>query len=183
MQAASAALPAEATPTPKGSNAPLQQPMDTLEQPRHSGTFWAVEPPLPIVEPGKKLTRNSRFVPLCFDNPESAYRDISTYSLARGIAVLTVCKFETLVKNADRLYSLSRRLLGPIPAVVMRYTFFAHFCAGEDQEVRQWSKAHVLNAFLTNLMITMICYINIKTLSPFRYLEMCSPFIRAARQL
>lgn len=136
MQAKASALPAEVTPTPKGSNAPLQQPIDTLEQPRHSGTFWAVEPPLPIVEPGKKLTRNSRFVPLCFDNPESSYRDISTYSLARGIAVLTICKFKTLVKNADWIYSFSRRLLGPIPTVVMRYTFFAHFCAGEDQNVR-----------------------------------------------
>lgn len=135
VQAASAALHSEATPTPKGGNAPLQQPIDTLEQPRHSGTFWAVEPPLPIVEPGKKL-RNSRFVPLCFDNPESSYRDISTYSLTRGIAVLTLCKIKPLVKNADTLYSWSRRLLGPIPALVMRHSFFAHFCAGEDQEVR-----------------------------------------------
>lgn len=75
-------------------------------------------------------------MPLCFDNPESAYRDISTYSLTRGIAVLSLCKIKTLVQNADQLYSWSRRLLGPIPAMVMRHSFFAHFCAGEDQEVR-----------------------------------------------
>jgi hypothetical protein len=40
------------------------------------------------------------------------------------------------VKHADELYTWSRRILGPIPSLFMRYTFFAHFCAGEDQEVR-----------------------------------------------
>lgn len=139
LQAVSPAAPQVSEGRGNG-NSPelLQQPIDKLEQPRHSGTFWAVEPPLPIVQPAvhhQKL-RNSRFVPICFDNPESSYRDISTYSLARGIAVLSLCKIKVLVQNADWLYSLSRRLLGPLPTLVMRHTFFAHFCAGEDQEVR-----------------------------------------------
>lgn len=126
------------TPTPSGADAPLGRSLTSLESPRHSGSFWAVEPPLPIVPPPSNHhhIRNSRFIPLCFDNTQSAYRNITTFSLVRAIGVLSVCRIEPLVKHADALYTWSRRILGPIPSFFMRYTFFAHFCAGEDQDVR-----------------------------------------------
>jgi hypothetical protein len=111
-----------------------------LEQARHSKTFWAVEPPLPIAEPPRhqQLLRNSRFVPLCFDNGEACFRDVATSDLVRSISVFTVCGWTWLVKRADTLYAWSVRLLGwtRIPQTVVRHSFFAHFCAGEDQEVR-----------------------------------------------
>lgn len=95
-------------------------------------------------------------MPLCFDNPESSYRDISTYSLTRGIAVLSLCKIKTLVQNADQLYSLSRRLLGPIPVMVMRHSFFAHFCAGDDQEVRS-----ILALFQRSWILQTVCCLKV----------------------
>lgn len=141
VQSPSAAPPkqgGEAAATPSGADAPLGHTLTKLEAPRHSGTFWAVEPPLPIVPPPThhQHTRNSRFIPLCFDNTQAAYRNISSFSLVRAIGVLSICRIEALVKNADGLYTWSRRIFGPLPSFFMRYTFFAHFCAGEDQDVR-----------------------------------------------
>jgi hypothetical protein len=125
------------SPLPPGFN------INRHESARHSKTFWAVEPPLPIAEPprSQQLIRNSRFVPLCFDNGEACFRDVPTAELVRSISVFTVCGWTWLVKHADTLYAWSERLFGwtRVPSTVVRHSFFAHFCAGEDQDVR----AHV----------------------------------------
>lgn len=78
-------------------------------------------------------------MPLCFDNGEACFRDLSTSDLVRSISVFTVCGWKWLVTRADFLYKLSDRLFGwtGIPSLVIRHTFFRHFCAGEDQQVRK----------------------------------------------
>lgn len=108
------------------------------EQPQHSKSFWAVEPPLPVTEParGEERARNSRFVPLCFDNAEAAFRGVPSADLARSVAVFSTCGIQPLVRNADWLFRYSQRLLGrTVTGMAVRHTFYKHFCAGEDQEV------------------------------------------------
>ena len=126
--------------SPTGPESPFTFNIRSLENARHSKSFWAVEPPLPITEPPRvaQLTRNSRFVPLCFDNGEACYRDISTKELVRSVGVFTVCGWGWLVKRADWLFAWSDKLMGwtGLPSLVVRHTFFAHFCAGEDQQAR-----------------------------------------------
>ena len=45
-------------------------------------------------------------------NPRIAFQASSSYELARGVAVLTACSQPWLVRNAEAILSLSRRLLG-----------------------------------------------------------------------
>jgi hypothetical protein len=140
MQTALLNKPNTEETNPTGAAAPLGFNISELENARHSPTFWAVEPPLPIAEPprSQQLVRNSRFVPLCFDNGEACFRDVSTAALIRSISVFQVCGWAWLVKHADTLYGWSQRQLGwtGVPSFVVRNSFFAQFCAGEDQEVR-----------------------------------------------
>jgi hypothetical protein len=146
----------QASPDAEASPASSQEPrfgfnISQLERASHSRTFWAVEPPLPISEPPttQQLNRNSRFVPLCFDNGEACYRDIRTADILRSISVFNVCGLSWLVKRADYLYQLSNTLLGwtGAPNFVIRHTFFRHFCAGEDQQV---CPLHCSKAFSTH---------------------------------
>lgn len=133
-----ARLESEASPT-SGQEPRFGFNISQLERARHSRTFWAVEPPLPISEPPKtqQILRNSRFVPLCFDNGEACFREVSTANLLRSICVFTVCGWSWLVKHADDLYQLADTWLGwtGAPNYVIRHTFFRQFCAGEDQQV------------------------------------------------
>ena len=156
---------AEATTAPTGDTVPFGQfNISQLEKARHSKTFWAVEPPLPIEEPprNQQLIRNSRFVPLCFDNGEACFRNSPTSDLVRSISVFTVCGWSWLVKHADRLYALSEKAFGwtGVPSLTVRHTFFAHFCAGEDQEVRclRYRHAAVPSGQVARLKQAQTCF-------------------------
>ncbi len=62
----------------------------------------------------------------------AAFAHTSTGSLLRAWAVLSACR-RPLVSHADGLLRTSRRLLGDRATdALLRSTFFAHFCGGED---------------------------------------------------
>jgi len=48
--------------------------------------------------------------------------------------VLSACTIQPLVKHADRLVKLSRRVLGDgLTFGIVKHSFFAHFCAGKPR--------------------------------------------------
>ena len=98
---------------------------------------WAVPEPLPLTQaPTRSGLWRSRFVPLCFDNPEACFRGKSTLELAMTFTVFRACGIGPLVRNADTLLKLSKRVLGSsITGSLVKATFFKQFCAGEDQQV------------------------------------------------
>ena len=66
--------------------------------------------------------------------PQLAFATHSTRQLARALLVLQTCSVRPLVAHADALLRLSRRVLGEAATqFVVRNSFFAHFCAGEDK--------------------------------------------------
>lgn len=70
-----------------------------------------------------------------FNDARSAYEAKSTRELLRAAVCFRICKIPILVNNAERLLSISRRLLGGwIVDKALKATLYGHFCAGEDQE-------------------------------------------------
>lgn len=72
---------------------------------------------------------------LQFASPAEAYRNVPTWNLVRAWAVFSACRWAWLVQNADRLLGAARKLLGDrVVSLVVRPTFFKHFCAGESED-------------------------------------------------
>ena len=72
---------------------------------------------------------------LDLSNPRIAFQASSSFELARGVAVLTLCSQPFLVRNAEVMLLFSRRLLGqPLTERLLKHTIFAHFVAGETSE-------------------------------------------------
>ena len=64
----------------------------------------------------------------------AAFAHASARDLLRAWAVLTACRIRPLVAHADGLLRAGRRLLGDRAVdALLRSTFFAHFCGGEDE--------------------------------------------------
>ncbi|KAF4724037.1 hypothetical protein FOZ63_006098, partial [Perkinsus olseni] len=71
---------------------------------------------------------------LPLDDPKIAFRWKSTGEVLRGWLVLKLCTYNYVIKNAEKLYQRSRNTLGDgITHGVIRWTLFAHFCAGESE--------------------------------------------------
>lgn len=69
-----------------------------------------------------------------FDNPFAAFEGKSNMDLFIGYVVLKACSWKWLVKNSDTLLKTSYKVFGaPLTNFVLRHSFFAHFCAGEDE--------------------------------------------------
>lgn len=102
----------------------------------------------------------SRFVPLCFDNPEACFKGMTTSELLRSVAVFSACGIQPLVRNADTLYHTSNRFLGKtLTGWVTKATFFNHFCAGEDQKVRRHPLLNILLLRKTLLFIRPLFFL------------------------
>lgn len=72
--------------------------------------------------------------PLDLSSTASAFAHASTPSLLRAWVVLTACRIRPLVSHADGLLKTSRRVLGDRATdALLRSSFFAHFCGGEDE--------------------------------------------------
>mmetsp|Transcript_4162 Transcript_4162/g.9343 ORF Transcript_4162/g.9343 Transcript_4162/m.9343 type:complete len:609 (-) Transcript_4162:253-2079(-) len=68
-----------------------------------------------------------------FSDSVSAHGSKTTLDLFRAIAVFKACQLEFLVKHAEALLNASRTLLGStLTNSLVKYTFFRHFCAGEN---------------------------------------------------
>ena len=69
-----------------------------------------------------------------FTDAATAYRGIPTFTLVRAFCVLKLCAFSPLVNNAEFLLSLGRRVLGDrLLQILVKPTFFDHFCAGTSE--------------------------------------------------
>lgn len=70
-----------------------------------------------------------------FNSPRAAYATKSLSALLRALGVFRLAQFRPLVARADSLVRLSYSVLGQaITNSILRNTFFAHFCAGEDEK-------------------------------------------------
>lgn len=78
------------------------------------------------------LSTNS---PIDFTDTKLVYQSKSTYSLVRAYFVFQLCRIPLIVENAEKLLRVSYSVLRPtITDMIMKKTFFAHFCAGEDEK-------------------------------------------------
>lgn len=69
-----------------------------------------------------------------FADSRVAFYPKSMTDLLRAYAVFTVCGIDWVVENADKLVNLSNSVLGEsLTNTLVKKTFFAHFCAGEDE--------------------------------------------------
>lgn len=69
-----------------------------------------------------------------FTNSQAAYASKSTLQLFRATLVYNMCNISPLVKHADPLLRLSRKVVGDfITDKTLKATLFGHFCAGEDE--------------------------------------------------
>lgn len=72
---------------------------------------------------------------LSFDNTQEAFKSKSNWELWRGLLVLKLCSYQTLVNQNVRLMNLGRKVLGQrLFEMLMRATIYGHFVVGQDQE-------------------------------------------------
>lgn len=58
---------------------------------------------------------------------------METVEIVRTLAVFSVCRMQLIVRNCEKLLKFSRGVFGDgFVATLVRPTFFAHFCGGED---------------------------------------------------
>nr|XP_029736407.1 proline dehydrogenase 1, mitochondrial isoform X4 [Aedes albopictus] len=69
-----------------------------------------------------------------FNDPNAAFKSKTTFELIRAYFVYLLCSSEFLVENNMKLMKLAQTVLGEkLFTLVMKYTFYGHFVAGEDQ--------------------------------------------------
>lgn len=70
-----------------------------------------------------------------FTNAQAAYASKTTPQLLRAVLVYNLCNVSPLVRNAEAIMKLTRRVFGDtITDMAMKLTLFGHFCAGEDED-------------------------------------------------
>jgi proline dehydrogenase len=68
-----------------------------------------------------------------FNDGEMAFKSMRFITLLRALVVFRLCRSPWLVKNSQWLIDISYSTFGErMTNTIMRYTFFGHFCAGED---------------------------------------------------
>uniref|UniRef100_A0AAG5CVS4 Proline dehydrogenase n=2 Tax=Anopheles atroparvus TaxID=41427 RepID=A0AAG5CVS4_ANOAO len=69
-----------------------------------------------------------------FNDPHAAFKSKTTLELIRAYFVYVLCSSEFLVENNMKLMKLTQAILGDkLFTLLMKYTFYGHFVAGEDQ--------------------------------------------------
>lgn len=70
-----------------------------------------------------------------FSDPSVAYKSKSNWELTRALVVFKLCAQPWLVQGSDWLLQTSTKIVGEtVTHAVVRKSFFAHFCAGEDEK-------------------------------------------------
>jgi hypothetical protein len=70
-----------------------------------------------------------------FTDTQNAYKDKTFEDLLRGALVYSICQIKPVVFYADRLIKMSYAVIGSTATdLVLKKTFFGHFCAGEDEK-------------------------------------------------
>lgn len=86
------------------------------------------------LDKSKPVPRRSDQPPLDFTNPQASFTHMSNFELARSYLVLKLCSFKGLVKNSNMLLNAANSVVGPrLVERIVKETFFAQFCAGEDE--------------------------------------------------
>nr|XP_040219221.2 proline dehydrogenase 1, mitochondrial isoform X1 [Anopheles coluzzii]XP_049467188.1 proline dehydrogenase 1, mitochondrial isoform X1 [Anopheles coluzzii]XP_049467189.1 proline dehydrogenase 1, mitochondrial isoform X1 [Anopheles coluzzii] len=70
-----------------------------------------------------------------FNDPHAAFKSKTTFELIRAYFVYVLCSSEFLVENNMKLMKVAQTILGEkLFTLLMKYTFYGHFVAGEDQQ-------------------------------------------------
>lgn len=78
---------------------------------------------------------SSRTSALSFNDSKVAFESKTTFEIIRALVVYRLCSVKLLTRNAGKLLSASNAILGKtITEAAIKYTFFYHFCAGENSE-------------------------------------------------
>ncbi|RWS28166.1 proline dehydrogenase 1-like protein [Leptotrombidium deliense] len=73
--------------------------------------------------------------PLDFSDTKEAYKSKRTSELVRALIVLKLSSYDFLVVNHSKLIKVGKRVLGTsLFRLLMKYTFYGQFVAGEDEE-------------------------------------------------
>lgn len=73
--------------------------------------------------------------PIDFTDAKISFKSKSMSELLRGQLVFSACQIKPLVDNSERLIKFSYKTLGMgLTNQFLKWTFFGHFCAGEDEE-------------------------------------------------
>eukprot|EP00192_Tetraselmis_astigmatica_P004277 CAMPEP_0117678136 /NCGR_PEP_ID=MMETSP0804-20121206/17125_1 /TAXON_ID=1074897 /ORGANISM="Tetraselmis astigmatica, Strain CCMP880" /LENGTH=500 /DNA_ID=CAMNT_0005487481 /DNA_START=413 /DNA_END=1915 /DNA_ORIENTATION=- len=90
------------------------------------------QPPQKAVKDPK--TPEGEAQPLSLRDAMVAYKSRTAGDLLRAVAVFQSCKFPWLVKNAEGLLNTASQVSKSLTDSVVKKTFFAHFCAGENED-------------------------------------------------
>jgi len=72
-------------------------------------------------------------VALNFNDSKLCFQSKSVSELLRAYVVFQLCRSKILVQNAENLVDVSYKYLGStVTDTVLRWTFFGHFCAGQN---------------------------------------------------
>jgi proline dehydrogenase len=72
--------------------------------------------------------------PIDFSDTKLIFESKSTFSLVRAYFVFQSCRIQSIVDNAEKLLRASYSILGDtLTDKILKKTYFAHFCAGEDE--------------------------------------------------
>lgn len=67
-----------------------------------------------------------------FDDAPTIFASKSTASLLQSYAILSSCRWKSLVTNAESLLQTSRALIGEgATEFLLEHTYYRHFCAGK----------------------------------------------------
>ena len=70
-----------------------------------------------------------------FSDTKKGFQAKSTFALYRAFLVFQSCQFRFIVSNAEKLLRYSYSILGDnITDAILKKTYFAHFCAGENEK-------------------------------------------------
>eukprot|EP00126_Sphaerothecum_destruens_P008388 Sdes_comp20194_c0_seq2m13477 len=73
--------------------------------------------------------------PLNFRNSETAFQSKTTFELWRAFLIFKMCQFQPFMRNCETILDWSEKILGKnLTMFFVKHSFFAHFCAGENEE-------------------------------------------------
>lgn len=88
--------------------------------------------------------RDSRETLPNFNDSKIAFQSKTILSLLRADVVFSICRIPFLVSNAESILKGLYRFLGnQATNTLLRYTYFGHFCAGEDAQTIQPTVSHL----------------------------------------
>ena len=102
-----------------------------MMRPRHR-----VIPPWNRINRSVKTMTRPEVQTINFNDTAVAFRSKTLYELTRAKVVFTTCQIKALVKHSEALIRTSYKVAGmKITNSILRWTFFGHFCAGEDEKL------------------------------------------------